>query len=174
MSSIDSNKRDTKMSTIKISEGINHNRRRFFGAASMTLAAARLGIFGSKDAHASELNPAGATASKPGASTSFAPRRADQCLPPECWIRRSRTAAGPAVILLHGWPYDIYSFVDVAPILASKGYRVIVPVSAVLWQLPAFSPVWTTRATPSSRSLASTSSLSWTLLNIKKAIYRRF
>ena len=73
MSSIDSNKRDTKMSTIKISEGINHNRRRFFGAASMTLAAARLGIFGSKDAHASELNPAGATASKPGASTSFAP-----------------------------------------------------------------------------------------------------
>ena len=36
-------------------------------------------------------------------------------------------ADGPAVILLHGWPYDIYSFVDVAPLLASKGYRVIVP-----------------------------------------------
>ena len=34
---------------------------------------------------------------------------------------------GPAVILLHGWPYDIYSYVDVAPLLASKGYRVIVP-----------------------------------------------
>lgn len=34
---------------------------------------------------------------------------------------------GPAVILLHGWPYDIYSFVDVAPALASSGYRVIVP-----------------------------------------------
>ncbi len=34
---------------------------------------------------------------------------------------------GPAVILLHGWPYDIYSFTDVAPILASSGYRVIVP-----------------------------------------------
>ncbi len=31
------------------------------------------------------------------------------------------------VILLHGWPYDIYSFVDVAPLLASAGYRVIVP-----------------------------------------------
>jgi pimeloyl-ACP methyl ester carboxylesterase len=31
------------------------------------------------------------------------------------------------VILLHGWPYDIYSFVDVAPLLAAKGYRVIVP-----------------------------------------------
>jgi len=36
-------------------------------------------------------------------------------------------AAGPAVILLHGWPYDIHSFVEVAPALASAGYRVIVP-----------------------------------------------
>jgi len=36
-------------------------------------------------------------------------------------------ATGPAVILLHGWPYDIHSFVDVAPILSSAGYRVIVP-----------------------------------------------
>jgi pimeloyl-ACP methyl ester carboxylesterase len=36
-------------------------------------------------------------------------------------------ANGPAVLLLHGWPYDIYSFVDVAPLLAAKGYRVIVP-----------------------------------------------
>ena len=34
---------------------------------------------------------------------------------------------GPAVILLHGWPYDIHSYVDVAPVLAAKGYRVIVP-----------------------------------------------
>src|SRR5262249_18554731 len=36
-------------------------------------------------------------------------------------------AGGPVVILLHGWPYDIYSYVDVAPLLASAGYRVIVP-----------------------------------------------
>jgi pimeloyl-ACP methyl ester carboxylesterase len=36
-------------------------------------------------------------------------------------------ANGPPVILLHGWPYDIHSYVDVAPILASSGYRVIVP-----------------------------------------------
>ncbi|MFL5592889.1 MAG: alpha/beta fold hydrolase, partial [Ktedonobacteraceae bacterium] len=34
---------------------------------------------------------------------------------------------GPAVILLHGWPYDIHSYVDVAPLLARAGYRVIVP-----------------------------------------------
>lgn len=36
-------------------------------------------------------------------------------------------AHGPAVICLHGWPYDIHSYVDVAPLLAEAGYRVIVP-----------------------------------------------
>ena len=36
-------------------------------------------------------------------------------------------ADGPVVMLLHGWPYDIHSFVEVAPLLASSGYRVIVP-----------------------------------------------
>lgn len=36
-------------------------------------------------------------------------------------------ANGPVVILLHGWPYDIYSYADVAPLLTAKGYRVIIP-----------------------------------------------
>lgn len=36
-------------------------------------------------------------------------------------------ATGRPVILLHGWPYDIHSFVDVAPLLAAKGYRVLIP-----------------------------------------------
>ncbi len=36
-------------------------------------------------------------------------------------------ANGRPVILLHGWPYDIYSYVEVAPLLAAAGYRVIVP-----------------------------------------------
>src|SRR6185295_1834356 len=39
----------------------------------------------------------------------------------------SGPANGPPVILLHGWPYDIHAFVDVAPLLAAKGYRVIIP-----------------------------------------------
>jgi pimeloyl-ACP methyl ester carboxylesterase len=34
---------------------------------------------------------------------------------------------GRPVILLHGWPYDIHSYIDVAPLLASAGYRVVVP-----------------------------------------------
>ena len=36
-------------------------------------------------------------------------------------------ADGPAVVLLHGWPYDIHSFIDVAPLLATRGFRVLVP-----------------------------------------------
>ena len=35
---------------------------------------------------------------------------------------------GPAVVLLHGWPYDIHSYADVAPLLTAAGYRVIVPL----------------------------------------------
>ena len=35
--------------------------------------------------------------------------------------------AGPAVVLLHGWPYDIHSYAEVAPLLAAAGYRVLVP-----------------------------------------------
>jgi pimeloyl-ACP methyl ester carboxylesterase len=36
-------------------------------------------------------------------------------------------ADGPAVLLLHGWPYDIHSYVDVVPLLTAAGYRAIVP-----------------------------------------------
>jgi pimeloyl-ACP methyl ester carboxylesterase len=36
-------------------------------------------------------------------------------------------ANGPAVLLLHGWPYDTHSYLDVAPVLAAAGYRAIVP-----------------------------------------------
>ena len=37
------------------------------------------------------------------------------------------SANGPVVLLLHGWPYDIHAYADVAPLLVAKGYRVIVP-----------------------------------------------
>ncbi|PAK99551.1 alpha/beta hydrolase, partial [Staphylococcus hominis] len=36
-------------------------------------------------------------------------------------------ADGEVVVLLHGWPYDINAYAEVAPQLAAKGYRVIVP-----------------------------------------------
>ena len=57
-------------------------------------------------------------------------------------------ADGPAVVLLHGWPYDIHSYVDVAPLLAAAGYRVIVPY------LRGFG---TTRFLPTTRSATASS-----------------
>lgn len=43
-----------------------------------------------------------------------------------CYAEAGPTG-GPAVLLLHGWPYDIHSFAEVAPLLAAEGYRVVVP-----------------------------------------------
>jgi pimeloyl-ACP methyl ester carboxylesterase len=64
---------------------------------------------------------------KPGANTSFAPLKQINAGVLKMGYAEAGPADGTPVILLHGWPYDIYSFVDVAPLLASAGYRVIVP-----------------------------------------------
>jgi pimeloyl-ACP methyl ester carboxylesterase len=112
------------MDRIGMPEEIDHHRRRFFGAAAMTVAAAQLGMIGSAAAQPSKTK---LPAIKPGTHTSFGPlKQVDAGL-----LNVGYAEAGPAdgspVVLLHGWPYDIYSFVDVAPLLASAGYRVIVP-----------------------------------------------
>jgi pimeloyl-ACP methyl ester carboxylesterase len=124
---IKSKKEDSSMSAIKMSEASNHNRRRFFGAAAMTIAAAQLGIFGFADAQASKTKPSGATTMKPGTNTSFGPLKQIDAGLLNVGYAEAGPADGPAVILLHGWPYDIHSYVDVAPLVASAGYRVIVP-----------------------------------------------
>ena len=61
------------------------------------------------------------------ANTSFGPLKQIDAGVSERRLRRSRSGRRSRVILLHGWPYDIHSYVDVAPLLASAGYRVIVP-----------------------------------------------
>ena len=115
------------MDTIETSEHINHNRRRFLGAAAMTLATAHFGMVGFADAQSSKATLAELPAIKPGTNTSFGPlKQIDACLL-SVGYSEAGPADGPAVVLLHGWPYDIHSFVDVAPLLASGGYRVIVP-----------------------------------------------
>ena len=64
---------------------------------------------------------------KPGTNTSFASLKQIDAGVLNVGYAEAGPASGPVVILLHGWPYDIHSFVDVAPLLASAGYRVIVP-----------------------------------------------
>src|SRR5882724_11825509 len=111
----------------KMSEEINYDRRRFFGAAAMTIAAAQFGMHGSSDAQSSKENPADVPPTQRGTNTSFGPLKQIDAGLLNVGYAEAGPANGPAVILLHGWPYDIHSYVDVAPLLASAGYRVIIP-----------------------------------------------
>ena len=108
-----------------MSQQTNLDRRRFLGAAAGTLAAAQLFLAGSASAQSG--NAKAVTAIKPGASTSFPVIKQINAGVLNVGYAEVGPADGPPVILLHGWPYDIHSYVDVAPILATEGYRVIVP-----------------------------------------------
>jgi pimeloyl-ACP methyl ester carboxylesterase len=115
------------MDKIRMTEDIDHHRRRFFGAAAMTFAAAQFGMIGSANAQAIKASQKELPAIKPGMHTSFGPLKQIDAGLLNVGYAEAGPADGPPVILLHGWPYDIYSFVDVAPLLAAAGYRVIVP-----------------------------------------------
>jgi pimeloyl-ACP methyl ester carboxylesterase len=109
------------------SEEIDWQRRRFLGAAAVTVAAAHLDTIGSAAAQPGKAKATRLPAVKPGTHTSFGPLKQIDAGLLNVGYAEAGPVDGPAVILLHGWPYDIYSFVDVTPLLASAGYRVIVP-----------------------------------------------
>jgi pimeloyl-ACP methyl ester carboxylesterase len=119
--------RRVTMDEIKKPEAINRQRRRFFGAAALTLAAAEFGMIGSAGAQAGKAKSTGLPKTKPGTHTSFGSLKQIEAGLLNVGYAEAGPAGGPPVILLHGWPYDIHSFVDVTPILAQAGYRVIVP-----------------------------------------------
>lgn len=104
--------------------GINHGRRRFLGTSAITIAAAQFGMIGSTAAQSSKTS---VPAIRPGTNTSFGPLRQIDAGVLNVGYAEVGPVNGPPVILLHGWPYDIHSYVDVAPLLASAGYRAIVP-----------------------------------------------
>ena len=107
------------MEKFEMSDRIDHHRRRFITIAALTIAAARLDSARSANAQPSNIK---LPAIRPGTNTSFASlKQIDADV-----LNVGYAEAGPAAILLHGWPYDIHSCVDVAPLLASAGYRVIV------------------------------------------------
>jgi pimeloyl-ACP methyl ester carboxylesterase len=115
------------MSTIKRSEEINHDRRSFLRNTAMAFAVAELAAIGSADAQSSRTGPAQIPRITPGTNTSFGPLKQIDAGLLNVGYADAGPADGPAVFLLHGWPYDIHSYVDVAPLLASAGYRVIIP-----------------------------------------------
>jgi pimeloyl-ACP methyl ester carboxylesterase len=91
-------------------ESIDHSRRRLLGGAALTLTAAQFGRARAAvpDAFLQSLKQVDAGVLNVGYVEAGSP-------------------TGQPVILLHGWPYDIHSFAEVVPVLASAGYRVIVP-----------------------------------------------
>jgi pimeloyl-ACP methyl ester carboxylesterase len=115
------------MDEIKMSEAIDRQRRRFVGAAALTLAAAEFGMIGSAGAQAGKAGSTALPTIGPGTHTSFASLKQIDAGVLNVGYAEAGPGDGPPVVLLHGWPYDIHSFVDVAPALASAGYRVIVP-----------------------------------------------
>jgi len=108
-------------------EEIDHQRRLLLGSAAMTIAAGRLGVLGSAGAQSTSTTSGAAAMTERGTNAPFGPLKQVDAGVLNVGYAESGPAAGRAVILLHGWPYDIHSFADVAPLLASAGYRVIVP-----------------------------------------------
>jgi pimeloyl-ACP methyl ester carboxylesterase len=91
------------------------NRRRFVAGTALSLAASKFAITGFTQTQST------------GSSASFGPIKQIDAGLLNVGYAEAGPASGAPVILLHGWPYDIHTYVDVAPLLASKGYRVIVP-----------------------------------------------
>jgi pimeloyl-ACP methyl ester carboxylesterase len=108
-------------------EKIDTRRRSLLGTGAFMLAATQLGASGVANAQTATPKAAPLPPVKPGSHTSFAALKQVNAGLLNVGYAEDGPADGPPVLLLHGWPYDIHSFVDVAPLLASRGYRVIVP-----------------------------------------------
>jgi pimeloyl-ACP methyl ester carboxylesterase len=112
------------MSTTESPESINRRRRSLLGTAALSLAATQAFLIRSVDAQSDKIR---LPAIAPGTNKSFASLKQIDAGLLNVGYAEAGPANGSPVILLHGWPYDIYSYVDVAPLLAAAGCRVIVP-----------------------------------------------
>jgi pimeloyl-ACP methyl ester carboxylesterase len=109
-----------------VPEPFDQHRRLLLGGAALGMAMAPLGFAGSAQAHAGATQaPESAPRRTQGAT--FAPLRQIRAGVLDVAYAQAGPDKGPPVVLLHGWPYDIYSYVDVAPLLAAAGLRVIIP-----------------------------------------------
>ncbi len=98
------------------------SRRHLLGAAAATMAIAQL-----RTARAQPRRPQDLPRIRPGTNTSFGALKQINAGLLNVGYAEMGPENGQPVLLLHGWPYDIHSYADVAPLLAWAGYRVIVP-----------------------------------------------
>src|SRR5437763_11897168 len=103
------------------------DRRRFLGHAALAVAAAQWGMPGTAAAQTGSGAPGPAPAGNRGTQVSFGALKQVDAGDLRVGYAEAGPASGPPVLLLHGWPYDIHTYGEVAPLLAARGYRVIVP-----------------------------------------------
>lgn len=111
------------MSPIMNPDAVDHSRRNFLGAAVMGVAAAEFVIGTAAGAQTGAPPPA----AQPAPRGPFGPLKQINAGSLSVGYVELGPVSGPPVILLHGWPYDIHTYEEVAPLLAAAGYRVIVP-----------------------------------------------
>jgi pimeloyl-ACP methyl ester carboxylesterase len=104
-----------------------YDRRRFLGSAAMSIAAAKFVATNSAHVESGRTKASSASAIKPLANPLFGSLKQIDAGLLNVGYAESGASNGSPVILLHGWPYDIHTYVEVAPLLVAKGYRVIVP-----------------------------------------------
>jgi len=105
----------------------NDDRRRFLVRSASALAVAQFGLVGCNTMQSRNGSHAVASASKGNSLVTFDSIKQIDAGVLNVGYVDVGPADGQPVILLHGWPYDIYSFIDVCPLLTAKGYRVIIP-----------------------------------------------
>src|SRR5436190_18849441 len=104
-----------------------YDRRRFLGSAAMSIAAAKFVATNSAHVESGRTKASSANAIKPPANPSFGSLKQIDAGLLNVGYAEAGPVNGSPVILLHGWPYDIHTYADVAPLLAAQGYRVLIP-----------------------------------------------
>jgi pimeloyl-ACP methyl ester carboxylesterase len=110
--------------------GTDPDRRQFLGRAGIAalgVGAAQFGVSGHAPALAGAGRTAGAPGARPKASAYFGPVKQVNAGVLNVGYVEAGPPGGRAVVLMHGFPYDIHSYAEVAPLLAAEGYRVVVP-----------------------------------------------
>src|SRR5690606_6420681 len=102
-------------------------RRHFLATAVITIVTAQFGVAGAAQAQSLQPEAAQVSATPSATPDVFGPLKHIDAGVLNVAYAELGPADGPVVILLHGWPYDIHSYEEVAPLLAAKGYRVLVP-----------------------------------------------
>ncbi|NWA24896.1 alpha/beta hydrolase [Pseudomonas gingeri] len=102
-------------------------KRRLIGPSVLAFTLMQFGVFGMANAQASDAKVSAPAATSVVAASPFGPLKHINAGLLDVAYAETGPADGPVVILLHGWPYDIHSYDEVAPLLSAKGYRVLMP-----------------------------------------------